>query len=150
VGVTLSKELGAEPISAAVQGVLNRLLRRGDRVTVEDGTTEVVTAVAKHRVMALRIRLPAPKVIEERNSTRDKTSIPPADKRKGERLSGWAGGVAWASRAYYLDESGMKTYCISRTSMSPAKSAVTRTRTFSATGINEPCAAVNMVALTAC
>jgi CBS domain containing-hemolysin-like protein len=88
VGVTVSEELGAEPISAVVQGLLNRLPRRGDKVTFEDGTTAVVTAVAKRRVMAVRIRLPAPKVIEERDSKREKTSIPPADKRKSERPSG--------------------------------------------------------------
>jgi CBS domain containing-hemolysin-like protein len=88
IGVAVSEDDGAEPIGAILQSRLGRLPRRGDRVELEDGSIAVVTALAKRRVVSVRVRVYAKESTppqEEREARREKTSVAPADRKRSDR-----------------------------------------------------------------
>jgi CBS domain containing-hemolysin-like protein len=86
IGIAVSEDDGAEPIGAFLQARLGRLPRRGDRIELEDGAIAVVTALAKRRLVAVRVRVKeATLPPEDRDSRREKSSLPPSERKRSER-----------------------------------------------------------------
>jgi CBS domain containing-hemolysin-like protein len=56
LGALVEGELGGEPIGTFLVEQLSRLPRKGDKVALEDGTTIEVQAMAKRRVITVRVR----------------------------------------------------------------------------------------------